>query len=170
MDKFVSALDNVLVFANKLAAMCIFSMAILILLEILARTVFNYSIKFVWEMGAYLLAASWFLAAGFTLRTSGHVRICILTSKLSPQVARRFDIFATLGGLLVCSLIWVAVLQLFLDSIKYGKTSFTPLQTPLWLPQSTMVIGATLLLLAMIARLYLLLSNKEPDLPFATDE
>ena len=170
MDTFVTRLDRVLAFANKIAALCIFGMAALVLAEITARSFFNYSIKLVWETGSYLLAASWFLAAGFTLRTGGHVRISILTSKLSPLLARRVDIAATVGGLAICTIIWIAVLQLFMDSIKFNKASFTPMQTPLWIPQSFMVIGATLLLLTMIVRLCLLFQKKEPDQAFATDE
>ncbi|MCC8193681.1 MAG: TRAP transporter small permease, partial [Deltaproteobacteria bacterium] len=130
----------------------------------------NYSIKLVWETGSYLLAASWFLAAGFTLRTSGHVRISILTAKLPPALARPMDILATAGGLVICTVVWLAIMQLFIDSVTFNKTSFTPMQTPLWIPQSFVVIGATLLLLTMVARLGLLLLKEEPDLPFASDE
>ncbi len=170
MDKFVSALDRVLDFMNNVSAVCIFGMVALVLAEIVARSAFDYSIKLVWETGSYLLAASWFLAAGFTLRTGGHVRISILTSKLSPPRKRQLDIIANTGGLVICTIIWVAVMQLFLDSIKFNKASFTPMQTPLWIPQSFVVLGATLLLLTMIVRLCLLLLKKEPDLPFAADE
>lgn len=170
MDKFVSVLDSILAFANRISALCIFGMAALVLAEIFARSALDYSIKLVWETGSYLLAASWFLAAGFTLRTGGHVRISILTNKLPAAAARIVDIIATMGGTIICSIVWAAILQLFIDSIKFNKASFTPMQTPLWIPQSFVVIGATLLLLTMIVRLCLLLLKKEPDLPFASDE
>ena len=170
MDTIISTFDRILAAANKIAAACIFMMAGLILAEIFCRVALDYSIKLVWETGSYLLAASWFLAAGFTLRTEGHVRINIITSRLSPAAQRILDIVATLGGLWIAGILWASLVQLLMDSIIFNKSSFTPMQTPLWIPQTVMVVGATLFLLTMIARLCLLLLKKEPNLPFASDD
>lgn len=170
MDRIVVALDRVLEVANRIAAFSILVMAALILTEIFCRVALDYSIKLVWETGTYLLAASWFLAAGYTLRTGGHVRIALLAGKLSTSGKRFLDIVATLGGIWICGVLLASLVQLFTDSIKYNKHSFTPMQTPLWIPQLFVVIGAVLLLLAMAARLWLLLRRENPDLPFSTEK
>ncbi len=170
MKKIVALLDKILLCANALAAVCISGMVIIVLAEIIARAAFDYSIKMAWETGSYLLAASWFLAAGFTLRTSGHVRINVLTSKLSPSTLHLVEIFATCIGLVVCGTIWASLVQLCYDSIKFNKVSFTPMQTPLWIPQSIVALGATLLLLTMIVRLCLLMMKEETEKPFVSNE
>ena len=157
IDKITSRL-------NGLSSICIAIITIFILVEIFARKFFNYGFNFVLEVSSYLLAASWFLSAAYTLRTDGHVRVNIFTSILNDRIARMLDIFATILGIVLCLIFFRAIFILVTDSYFFHKTSFTALRAPLYIPQTFVAIGMFFMLIQMIMRLMLLIINQKPDI------
>ena len=64
--------------------------------EIFSRAVLNLSLSFAWEYAAYFMGAAVFLAAAFTLRSGGHVRVSLLSSSVPARMAKAIDMAATL--------------------------------------------------------------------------
>ena len=158
-------LDNITFKLNGLSCIFIAVITIFILAEIIARRFFNYGFLFVLEVSTYLLAASWFLSAAYALRTDGHIRVNVLTSIIkSEHAARLLDIFATILGIIISLIFFRAVFWLFSESYLLGKTSFSALRAPLYVPQLFVAIGMLFMLLQMIMRLLLLLFNEKPDI------
>jgi TRAP-type mannitol/chloroaromatic compound transport system permease small subunit len=91
---------------------------------------------------------------GFALFHKGHVRIDILYIKLSPKAQALLDCLS-----LVMFLIYMSTLSYFaslvlMTSIDRGSTANTPLQTPMWIPQSLWLFGLlsfTVIILAILA-------------------
>lgn len=162
---FAKMIDNISFKLNGLSSICIIIITILILAEIIARKFFNYGFLFVLEITTYLLAISWFFSAAYTLRTGGHIRVDILTSIIkSDRVLRFLEIFATILGIILSLIFFRALLILASDSYFFNKTSFSPLRTPLYIPQTFLVIGMFFMLIQMIMRLILLLINEKTEL------
>ena len=157
-------IDNITLKLNGLSSIFIAIITIFILAEIIARKFFNYGFLFVLEVTTYMLAASWFLSAAYTLRTDGHVRVNVFTNLLNDRAARILDIFATILGIVLCLIFFRAVLILTSDSYFFHKTSFSPLRAPLYIPQAFVAIGMFFMLIQMIMRLVLLLINEKPDI------
>lgn len=157
-------IDNISAKLNGLSSTFIAIITIFILAEIIARKFFNYGFMFVLEVSSYLLAASWFLSAAYTLRTNGHVRVNLFINILNDRVSRIIDIVATILGIGLCVVLFRAVFILASDSFFFQKTSFSPLRAPLYIPQSFVAFGMFLMLLQMIMRLLLLLINEKPDI------
>ena len=157
-------IDNFSAKLNGLSSTFIAIITIFILAEIIARKFFNYGFMFVLEVSSYLLAASWFLSAAYTLRTNGHVRVNLFINILNDRVSRIIDIVATILGIGLCVVLFRAVFILASDSFFFQKTSFSPLRAPLYIPQSFIAFGMFLMLLQMIMRLLLLLINEKPDI------
>ena len=158
-------MDRVTRALHALAAACMIGMCLLTLSEITARSLFDRSLSFVWETGSYLLGASWFLAAPYTLRTDGHVRVSLINQQLGERGSRILDFLATAAGIVITVVLFVSLSQLTFDSIKYGRTSFTPMQTPLFIPQAVLAVGMFFMTLQMIMRLFLLMTGLQPDIP-----
>ncbi len=158
-------LDNITYKLNGLSCIFITIITIFVLAEIVARTFFNYGFLFVLEVNTYLLAMSWFLSAAYTLRTGGHIRVNVLTGIIKSDRAVRFlDIFATIIGIFITVVFFRAVLWLASESYFLGKTSFSALRAPLYIPQIFITIGMGFMLLQMIMRLLLLFFNEKPDI------
>ncbi|MDO9403388.1 MAG: TRAP transporter small permease [Polaromonas sp.] len=112
--------------------------------EIIGRKFFQFSLQGVDEVGAYTLAVTSALGFSYTLITRGHVRIDFMIGKL-PAGAR-----AVLNTLAMLSLAAMALFAVFRgwfvvsESIEFQSTSTTPLQTPMWIPQSLWYVGLVL--------------------------
>ena len=162
---FLRAVDAISNAAAAAAAACLGAMTLLMLAEVVARNVFAQSLTFSWEFSGYLMGAVFFFGAAYTFRTGGHVRVSILSETLSAPAARGLEYATTLVGLAITGFLFHAILDLLLSSYSRGIKSFTPMETPLILPQGVLALGALLLLLQMVARLIRLLRGEAPDIP-----
>lgn len=161
---FLRLTDRLAVWAAAVAAVCLLSMAILMMGEVIARSAFTQSLVFSWEFSGYLMGATFLFGAAYTLRSGGHVRVSLLAEQAAPGVARGLDYFCTLVGIVVTGYILFALCDLTYSSFKRDIVSFTPTQTPLIIPQGVLALGALLLFLQMVARLIRLIRFEEPDL------
>ena len=157
-------LDNITCKLNGLSSIFIGIITIFILAEIIARKFFSFGFLFVLEVSVYLLAASWFLSAAYTLRTDGHVRVNVFANIISGRAARILDIIGSILGIISCFVLFRAIFILTSDSFFFHKTSFSPLRAPLYVPQTFIAVGMFFMLLQMIMRLLLLLINEKPDI------
>ena len=138
--------------------MLVVGIAALILTEIFCRTVLNISLSFAWEYSAYFLAVSIFLAAAFTLRTGGHVRVMLLSQNVPPRTAHWLDLLATVAGAVIAGWLAWSLAAFAWRSWATGSTSATIDETPLVYPQGAMAFGAVLLALQLVARTIRLLA------------
>ena len=145
------------------AAALVVGIAALILTEIFCRTVLNVSLSFAWEYSAYFLAVSIFLAAAFTLRTGGHVRVMLLSQNVPPRAAQRLDLLATVAGTVIAGWLAWSLAAFAWQSWATGSTSATIDETPLVYPQAAMAFGAALLTLQLVARTIRLLAGDAPE-------
>lgn len=134
--------------------------ALLISLDLILRKVFGISMGGADEIAGYVLAivSSW--AFPIALLKRSHIRVDILYSRLPLKPRIGLDLLALAGmGVFVGALLWHSGMVL-LDSIHYGSVSTTPLQVPLWLPQSLWFAGylffaVTILVLAWSSLVHL---------------
>lgn len=112
--------------------------------EMVARKLFQFSLQGIDEIGGYTLAVTSAVGFSYTLITRGHTRIDFLVSKL-PENAR-----AVLNCLAMVTLAATALFAAFRgwnvlsETIEFQSTATTPLQTPLWIPQSMWYVGIVL--------------------------
>lgn len=88
------------------------------------RFAFNYSSNGLLEIQWYLFAAVFILCAPYTLQKNEHVRIDVLTSRLSPRGLAVIDIIGTLFFLLpmVVLVLWLSI-PLVVDSYHINEMS-----------------------------------------------
>lgn len=110
-------------------------------IEMVSRKLFAFSLQGVDEVGGYTLAVVGAIGFSYTLITRGHTRIDFLVSKLPERARSVLNTLAmvTLAGMAVFAVSrgWVVLAE----SIEFQSHSTTPLQTPMWLPQSMWLTG-----------------------------
>ncbi len=116
-------------------------LSLLVGFEVISRKLFAFSLQGVDEIGGYVLAVVVAFGLSYTLIHRAHTRIDVILGWLpkSFQPALHFTAFASLGGFSVF-MAWRAITTLG-ESIEYKSIASTPLQTPLWIPQSIWVLG-----------------------------
>ncbi len=152
MTAIYRAIDGLARFSAYVAAALIVGIAVLILVEIFCRAVFNLSLSFAWEYSAYFMGTAVFLAAAFTMRTGGHVRVSLLSSNVPPPVARAIDWVATFFGTAIAIYVAYALGDFAWQAFLSGSTSPTIDEIPLVIPRGAIAFGALLLAVQMIAR------------------
>jgi len=164
MRALLAVVDRVSVLLAAIAALLTVTIGVMILGEVVARAVFNYSLSFAWEYSAYAMGVAMFCGAAFTLRTGGHIRVSLLASHLPPPAAKLLDVACTVFAIGIAGYMTYALGQLAWDSFERGSTSATISATPLAIPQGAITLGAALLTVQLVARLVRLIIGDEPEL------
>ena len=118
------------------------------------RFVFNDSSNGLLEIQWYLFAAVFLLCSPYTLQNNEHVRIDVLSGKLSPRGLAVIDIIGTLFFLLpmVVVVLWLS-LPLIAESYKIQEMSANAGGLIRWPVKVLLPIGFTLLALQGISEL-----------------
>jgi TRAP-type mannitol/chloroaromatic compound transport system permease small subunit len=118
------------------------------------RFAFNYSSNGLLEIQWYLFAAVFLLCSPYTLQKNEHVRIDVLSGKLSPRGLAVIDIIGTLFFLLpmVIVILWLS-LPLIAESYKINEMSANAGGLIRWPVKILLPIGFTLLALQGVSEL-----------------
>lgn len=132
-----------------LSALCMTGMVVLILAEIVLRGVLNSTTEHSDELVGYLLVGVSFLSLSLCQSRGAFHRVEMVQMRLSAKgQAVSSLVFDVLAFVYVAITDWY-FLQFVLSSYRREAVASTALATPLWIPETVMVIGATMLLIAL---------------------
>ena len=118
------------------------------------RFIFNYSSNGLLEIQWYLFAAVFLLCSPYTLQKNEHVRIDVLSGKLSPRGLAVIDIIGTLFFLLpMVVLVLYLSIPLVAESYKINEYSANAGGLIRWPVKILLPIGFTLLALQGVSEL-----------------
>lgn len=159
MNNLSIIVDKLVKFGSYLSALFIISLVLLILTEIFLRSFFDFSTMIADEYSGYFYLASVFLALGYTFRENGHIRINIITSKLSKGFNKKIDIFVSIIAIIILSFALIRTYLFTYDSYELEMLSENVSETPLYLPQMFMPLGIFIFILACILVIFKGFSN-----------
>ena len=120
----------------------------------IVRKAFNYSSNSFLEIQWYLFSLIFLFCAGYTLKNNEHVRIDIITSRLSARARAAIDIFGTLFFLLpMATLIMWLSWPVFVDAWTRHEVSTNAGGLIIWPARLMVPIGFFLLILQGISEL-----------------
>ena len=138
---------------------------VLILVNILVQVTGSYFGLYIRGTDAYAgysMAAASFFALAHTLKRGEHIRVTLVLQHLPAQWRRRFEIGCfVLAAFLTANFAWFAWTMTWW-SYEFNAISDAQDKTPLWIPQLSMAIGVTVLLVAFIDELVALLGGRDP--------
>jgi len=149
---------------SRISAVMLGLMALLILVEIFLWNVFTKTTLIADEYCAYGLAAIIFLGAGYCLKERGHIRITLVLSFLPERLSRVITFAATVLTTVFMGYLWWYLFRMVRGAFRYESTSGTLTNTPLWIPQTIMLIGAAgffIQLVGMSLKTYQAISSGE---------
>ncbi|MDX5377749.1 MAG: TRAP transporter small permease [Halomonas sp.] len=116
-------------------------LSLLITFEVIARKLFSYSLQGVDEIGGYVLAIGVSFSFAYALLHRAHTRVDVLLTRLPrPLQAPLNAVAITLLAAFSSFMLWRAI-ETLEETLEFGSLASTPLQTPLWIPQSLWVVG-----------------------------
>lgn len=150
MKTFYNLVNKLSLWGAYLSSLLLVSLVLLILTEIFIRYFFNMSTLIADEYSGYLFLASVFLGLSYTFKEDAHIRINILTSRMSKKSNRFIDIFAGLITIIVLSFAFYRTVLFTFDSYEMEMLSESVSQTPLYLTQLVMPLGLSLFILSVL--------------------
>lgn len=151
MKIFYSFINKLSLWGAYLSSLLLISLVLLILTEIFIRYFFDMSTMIADEYSGYLYLAAIFLGLAYTFNEDAHIRINILTSKMSQKSNRFIDIFAGLITIVILVFALYRTILFTYDSYDMQMVSEGVSETPLYLTQLVMPLGISLFILAVLA-------------------
>jgi TRAP-type mannitol/chloroaromatic compound transport system permease small subunit len=111
MNRLADSIDRLNAAIGRAAAWLLLAVVLLQFVLVVARYVFGFGSIWLTETVIYAHAASFMLAAAWTLRVGGHVRVDIFYADVSPRTRAMVDLAGALVLLLPFALVltWLAV-------------------------------------------------------------
>ena len=162
-------LERVLDAAGALGAFCVFLIFILMIIAGAGRQL-NASVSGVNDIVAWLCAAAAFFAMAHAFRHGDFVRVTLLLDKAPARIRRIMDVTCLIiAAISVSYLTWSATAFTY-ESYEFREMATGLVVIPIWIPQSTFVIGCWLLLAAMIDELVTVAQGGKPSYQRAVEE
>jgi TRAP-type C4-dicarboxylate transport system permease small subunit len=138
--------------------------SVFITFDVLARRFAGFSSQATTELTGYTLAfgISWGLAHALTMRA--HIRIDVLINYLPDRLRYLMHLLSLVALAAFMGFIAKGAWDLVDESILFGATDISVLQTPLWIPQGLWALGIVvflaLILLIILENVLLVLSGR----------
>ena len=146
----ITPMDRVSRCLSLISGIALGCVAVLIVLEIILRNLFDISLHFLWEIGVFVHMGAVFLGLAWTLRTGGHIRVTWLKS----DFPRAGEWLALLIGFVISAYVSFALIKLAWSYFQSGRTSGSITNTPLMYPAGVMAFGALFLTLQILFRAF----------------
>ncbi len=102
------------------------------------------------DFSGFMLAAATFLAMPYTFRSAGHIRVTLITSRLPGKGALIAEVIALAIAAGLTGYACTYIIALVAESWHYNDTSPGMIPIPLWIPQTVMALGMSLLCVAIL--------------------
>ena len=136
-----------------LSAFLLIVTIVLIVANITLMSITGKSIMITDEYSAYMFAGFVMFGLAYTLKSNGHIRINVLTSRFSFNIQKVFRIYALIAVLVFTIYIFYYSVNMVYQAYVYQMRSDTVAQTLLWIPQLVMPIGFFVLALQIVSEL-----------------
>lgn len=142
-------LDWLYKLSGIMAAILLICIALLIIAQIVARFI-GQIVPDANEIAGYCMAGSTFLALAYTLREGGHIRVTMIINHLPKLYSRLLEIFTLAAATILTGYFSYYLILMVWQTYQYGEVSQGHIPMPLWIPQSSLAIGMSILCIAFI--------------------
>jgi TRAP-type transport system small permease protein len=128
-------------------------MLIVIAVDIVTRSLFNFSFEISDEIGGYLLAAITFISLPVCQANGSFHHVELVQARLSPRGRAVSHLIFDGLSLAFCGLLAWQLGRFEIASWRFDDHAPTYLATPLWLPRAAMFLGAAALCVSVLRTL-----------------
>jgi TRAP-type C4-dicarboxylate transport system permease small subunit len=128
-----------------IAMAAVAAMMLIISAEVIARSLFGWSLLIMDELAGYLLVVMTFFGAAYCLREGALLRIELLFTAISPRASASLSVLFDLCALLLVLLFLHRQILFTWSTWSRGMVAPTLSEIPLWIPQIAIPIGGLLL-------------------------
>ena len=159
--KYLQLCDHIAKASGAFAVLALL-LSILVIVEIVfERYFFQRAITWQTELVTMLLVASTFIGSVYVLSEKAHVSMEWIYDFLSKKNIIRLKIFTSSISLLFFLILFYFGFLMFEEAFTKNYSTGTVWDPPLWIPYSSMMLGALLMILQYIAEIIKLTDDKD---------
>ena len=147
----------IIVYASKFAAAVGAGVVVLMMLvvaySVVNRYILNTPITWTDELSGYLVVALVMLGAADALRRGDHISVDLITSRLNKRGKRLVEIWGYIVVLIFSSVLLMSSKHTIGYSLNFEIVSEGYLEVPMWIPQSFLILGGSLVFLVALIKL-----------------
>jgi TRAP-type C4-dicarboxylate transport system permease small subunit len=128
-------------------------MLVVIGVDIVTRSFFNFSFEISDELGGYMLVVITFVSLSVCQVNDSFHHVELVQSRLSARWRAISNVIFDLLSLIFCALLLWQLVRFEMSSWRFGDRAPTYLGTPLWLPRLAMPFGAAALCFSVLRTL-----------------
>ena len=151
-----------------MAALCLAAIAVVMLAQAAMREM-GMLLRGGDDIVAWLCAGSAFFALGYTFRHGELVRVGLLIERLPVRARRHVETACLVAALVFVAYTTWAAARFVYESWVFEEVAQGLLQIPIWIPQLSLVLGALILLVAVLDELVVHLSGRRTAYQAADD-
>jgi len=155
-------LDRLYTACGVLGAIFLMVIAVCVALSIVTRPLGIY-VAGLSAYSGYAMAGSSFLALAYTFRAGGHIRVALLRDRLGRKGQLAIELWCLGLASLFTGFLAFYLVRMAWISWLLGERSEGGAATLLWIPQSAVAAGATVMAIAALHALVLTIVRREPD-------
>lgn len=159
MRSIIRLLDGILLGGAILASAAAFLLSVMLIIEVITTSFFNWSQPWAVEYSGYLLAVIMFAGSGWALGQNAHIRVAVLTTRLPARYQRALGLVTGAMAFALSSYMAKVTTENAWRSFVIGSTSVYPSHTPIFLPQGFLALSMILLALGFLNHLLKLVAN-----------
>ncbi len=133
------------------AASIVVILMAMVVADIFGRKVLNKPVPMSYEVGAFMLVFIVFMGLAYSQRQKAHIRVEILTLRMSPKIRAAMDLFAYTLGIGIYGLIFYETFKWSYHSFEIGEYVAGLVNIPKWPSQFAVAFGALLISLQFIS-------------------
>ena len=150
-------LDRLYVSSGAIASLLIAGICILVCVQVLFNLItrfggfsINLTIPSYGDFAGYMLAAASFLALAYTLTQGGHIRVNLVLSRLPKHGKWLAEMLSLCACAVISGYATYYMGKLCFESYEFGDLSPGIIAIPIWIPQSSVVVGMFILTVALV--------------------
>lgn len=161
--KFRRFLDYLYMTAGGLSAVCLFLLLLIIVAQMVGRSL-GINIRGATDYAGYLMAAASFLAFAYTLNRGGHVRVSLIIGRFTGANLYVAELLCHVMGSIMSGLLaWHSVNMVYW-SYLLGDVSQGQDATKLWIVQTPVAVGSVILAICFLDNLASMLVRKRDNI------
>ncbi len=130
--------------------------------SVFMRYILGTPITFSDELNGFIVVAMVALGAGEVLVRGEHFGVYLLTERVGPRAQWFVDVWGMTSVILVGAAVLYSAILMVQFSYDFGVYSEGYLGVQMWIPQSFLLLGMVILILAALARIITLLTVRRP--------
>ena len=143
LQKLNKSLNNIYNYSGYIAAVFLILIAVFILTGIASR-IFSFYIRGLAEYSGYCMAASSFFALSYTFVNGGHIRITLFLEKSTGFKKKFLEVWSLVVTTIFAGYMSYYFIKMLKISYEFEERSEGADEILIWIPQSSVAIGATL--------------------------